>query len=186
MEHVAIIGNGIAGITAARHLRKKSDCRITVISAETDHFYSRTALMYIYMGDMKYKNTKPYEDWFWEKNRIDLKRGYVEKVDFDGKQLHFSTGESLGYDKLILATGSTPNKFGWPGQDLDGVQGLFSYQDLELMEKNTAGIESAVVIGGGLIGIEMVEMLLSRGIKVHFLVRELKFWAKFCHEKKRV
>ena len=70
MKHVVIIGNGIAGITAARHIRKGSDFMITIISSETDHFYSRTALMYIYMGHMKYEHTKPYEDWFWKKNRI--------------------------------------------------------------------------------------------------------------------
>ncbi len=121
--HIAIIGNGIAGITAARHIRKLSDHRISVISGETDHFFSRTALMYIYMGHMKYKHTKPYEDWFWEKNRIDLVRKWVETVDFEQKRLNYSDGSSLSYDKLILATGSTPNKFGWPGQDLEGVGG---------------------------------------------------------------
>ena len=74
MKHIVIIGNGISGITAARHIRKLSDYRITVISSETEHFYSRTALMYIYMGHMKYEHTKPYEDWFWEKNRIELNK----------------------------------------------------------------------------------------------------------------
>ncbi len=54
MEHIVIIGNGISGITVARHIRKLSDKKITIISSETDHFFSRTALMYIYMGHMKY------------------------------------------------------------------------------------------------------------------------------------
>ena len=117
--HVAIIGNGIAGITAARFIRKLSDHKITVISAETDHFFSRTALMYVYMGHMRYEDIKPYEDWFWKKNRIDLKRAFVEKVDPKNKKLHFKGGEEMSFDKLILATGSKPNKFGWPGQDLN-------------------------------------------------------------------
>ena len=65
---------------------------------------------------------------------------------------------------LILATGSKSIKFGWKGQDLDGVQGLYSYQDLELLEKNTKNINRAVIVGGGLIGIELAEMLLSRKI----------------------
>ena len=72
MSNIVIIGNGIAGITTARWVRKLSDHKITVISSETDHFFSRTALMYIYMGHMRYEDTKPYEDWFWTKNRIDL------------------------------------------------------------------------------------------------------------------
>ena len=167
--HIAIIGNGISGITAARFIRKLSDHKITVISAETDHFFSRTALMYIYMGHMRFKETKPYEDWFWEKNRIDLKRGYVEKVDTKGKKLVFKEGETITYDKLILATGSKENRFGWPGQDLTRVNGLYSFQDLEQMEKYSKGLKRAVIVGGGLIGLEMAEMFHSRHIPVCLL-----------------
>jgi NAD(P)H-nitrite reductase large subunit len=175
-KNIVIIGNGVSGITAARHIRKRSDHRITVISAETDHFFSRTALMYIYMGHMKYEHTKPYEDWFWEKNRIELRRDYVSKVNPESNTILLDSGERLNYDELIVATGSSSNKFGWPGQDLKGVQGLYNYQDLESMESSTKGIERAVVVGGGLIGIEMVEMLLSRQIPVTFLIREDSFW----------
>jgi len=174
--HIAIIGNGISGITAARFIRKLSNHKITVISAESDYFFSRTALMYIYMGHMRQQDTQPYEDWFWKKNRIDLKRAYVEQVNTSGKTLHFKGGEQLNYDKLIIATGSEPNKFGWPGQDLDRVHGLYTLQDLEAMEKNSVGLEQAVIVGGGLIGIEMAEMFHSRHIPVTFLVREDSFW----------
>ncbi len=175
--HIAIIGNGISGITAARFLRKLSDHQITVISAETDYFFSRTALMYIYMGHMRFVDTQPYQPHFWEKNRIDLKRAFVEKVDFENKQLAFAGGERMAYDKLILAVGSKPNKFGWPGQDLEGVRGLYSHQDLEYMEANSEGLEQAVIVGGGLIGIEMAEMFHTRHIPVTFLVRETSYWS---------
>ena len=104
MKNIVIIGNGIAGITAARHIRKKSNDRITVISGETDHFFSRTALMYIYMGHMKYEHTKPYEDWFWTKNKIDLVKGWVQAIDFDKKILHLDT-DDINYDQLIIASG---------------------------------------------------------------------------------
>jgi NADPH-dependent 2,4-dienoyl-CoA reductase/sulfur reductase-like enzyme len=175
-EHVVIIGNGISGVTAARFIRKLSDKRITIISGETKYFFSRTALMYIYMGHMKYENTQPYEPWFWEKNRIDLVFDYVDTVDTRSKSLQMRKGGTIQYDKLIVACGSTPNKFGWPGQDLDGVQGLYTYQDLEGMEKYTAGLKRAVIVGGGLIGLEMAEMFLSRNIPVTFLVRESDYW----------
>ena len=177
MKHIVIIGNGISGITAARNIRKSSNDNITVISGETEHFFSRTALMYIYMGHMKYENTKPYEDWFWKKNRIELVKDFVEKVEPESKQLVLRSKGNLNYDILIIASGSKSNKFGWPGQDLDGVQGLYSFQDLELMEQNSKGIKHAVIVGGGLIGIEMAEMLLTRKIGVTILVRENEFWS---------
>ena len=170
--HIVIVGNGVTGITTARFVRKMSDHRITVISAESDHFYSRPALMYLYMGHLTYEQTKPYADDFWEKNRIELLRDYVREADVAGKRLFLSSGAALSYDRLVLATGSQSNKFGWPGQDLDGVQGLYGLYDLERMEQNTQGIRRAVVVGGGLIGVEMAEMLHARHLPVTFLVRE--------------
>jgi len=179
MEHIVIIGNGISGISLARHIRKNSDKKITVISAETDYFFSRTALMYIYMGHMKFEHTQPYENWFWKKNRINLKKAFVTKVNHSDKTLTLNDSESFSYDKLIIATGSKPNKFGWPGQDLEGAQGLYSKQDLDKLEANAPNndvCKRAVIVGGGLIGIEMAEMLRSRNIPVTFLVRESSFW----------
>lgn len=176
MRNILIIGNGISGVTAARHIRKQSDHKITIISAETEHFISRTALMYVYMGHMQYQHIKPYEDSFWAKNRIDLKFDFVEQIVSDEKKLRLRSGEEMGYDDLIIACGSKPNKFGWKGQDLPGAQGLYSWQDLESMEKHTTNAKRAVIVGGGLIGVEMAEMILSRGIAVTFLVREKRFW----------
>jgi NAD(P)H-nitrite reductase large subunit len=179
MEHIVIIGNGIAGVTTARHIRKYSDHRITVISAESDYFFSRTALMYVYMGHMRWNDIVPYEESFWAKNRIGLLRGYVSSVDADAKLVHLDDGARLAFDKLVLATGSETNTFGWEGQDLDEVIGLVSKQDLgklEAIAPNNKVCPNAVIVGGGLIGVELAEMLLSRGIDVTFLVRESAFW----------
>lgn len=196
---IAIIGNGISGITAARWIRKLSDHEITVISGETDHFFSRTALMYIYMGHMRFKDTQPYEPWFWEKNRINLLRAWVDEIDFQNKELHLSKAaqvniknrpapsSKISYDKLIIATGSSPNKFGWPGQDLERVRGLYSYQDLEYMEQHSKGLKRAVIVGGGLIGLEMAEMFHSRKIPVTMLVRENSYWSNVMpHEESQM
>ena len=182
-EHIVIIGNGISGVTTARHIRKKSDKKITIISGETEYFFSRTALMYIYMGHMKFEHTQPYEPYFWKKNRIDLVFDWVMDIDYSAKTLKMKNGETISFDKLVLAVGSKSNKFGWPGQDLPGVQGLYNYQDLELLEENSKNLERAVIIGGGLIGIELAEMLISRGYKVTFLVREANFWSNVLPEQ---
>lgn len=177
MEHIVIIGNGISGITLGRHIRKLSEKKITIISSESEYFFSRTALMYVFMGHMKFQHTEPYESFFWKKNRIDLKKALVEIVDINAKKVIFDDKTSLEYDKLVIATGSKPNKFGWKGQDLNGVLGMYHKQDLENLEILAENCKRAVVVGGGLIGIELVEMLASRNIAVTFLVREKSFWS---------
>jgi NAD(P)H-nitrite reductase large subunit len=177
MKHIVIIGNGISGITAARHIRRQCDHRISVISSETQHFYSRTALMYVYMGHLKFEHTKPYENFFWKKNKIDLVFDHAQTIDVQSKRITLNSGSVISYDILVIATGSTSNALDIPGLSFAGVQSLYGYQDLQLIEKNTKGIRRAVVVGGGLIGIEMVEMLKSRNIDVTFLVREKEFWS---------
>ena len=110
---IVIIGNGISGVTAARNIRKRSDEEIIIVSSESDYFFSRTALMYIFMGHMKFEHTKPYENHFWKKNRIELLNDFVLNIDTNNKSLTTKDGKTIKYDKLILATGSKPNKFGW-------------------------------------------------------------------------
>lgn len=176
MEHIVIIGNGISGVTLARHIRKQSDSKITIISSEAEFFFSRTALMYVFMGHMKFEHTQPYENDFWKKNKIDIVHKKVTEVITKEKSLVLDDNSTIGFDKLVIATGSKPNKFGWPGQDLNGVTGLYSKQDLEALEKWAPTTKRAVIVGGGLIGIELVEMLRSRNIPVTFLVREKSFW----------
>ncbi|TNE63246.1 MAG: NAD(P)/FAD-dependent oxidoreductase [Bacteroidetes bacterium] len=173
---IVILGNGISGITAARYIRKRSDHEIVVVSDESDEFFSRTALMYVYMGHMRERDIRPYEPWFWDKNRIRRQRARIARIDVAAKILYGTGGQEIGYDKLILATGSLPNRFGWPGQELDGVHSLYHLQDLEAMERHSAGLQRAVIVGGGLIGVEMAEMFHSRKIPVTFLVRESSFW----------
>lgn len=176
MKHTVIIGNGIAGITAARYIRKLSDRKITVISKESKYFYSRPSLMYIYMGHMKYQHTKPYEDWFWSKNRIDLLHDTVTDINPNEKYIVLQSNPSIQYDDLIIASGSRTKYYNWKGQDATGVSGMVNLQDLQYLEENSSSIKTAVIVGGGLIGIELAEMLKSRGKKVIMLVREGSYW----------
>lgn len=174
--NIAIIGNGIAGSTAALRIAHNSSHTVQLISSESNIFFSRTALMYIFMGHMRLKDTHPFPDEHWDSLKINRITDYVESIDFQGKKLFLKENPDLKYDVLILATGSNYNKFGWPGQDLEGVRGLYHLQDLEYLEKKAASIQRAVIVGGGLIGIELAEMLHSRHIPVTLLVREASFW----------
>lgn len=173
---IVILGNGISGVTTARHIRKKSTLPICIVSEENPYFFSRTALMYVYMGQLQFEHTQPYEHTFWEQNNIALVQKRVDRIEPQEQRLHFEDGTSISYETLVLACGSIPNRLNLPGQELDGVQGFYHKKDLEQLEARTANIQTATVVGGGLIGVELAEMLHSRGKKVHFLVRESSFW----------
>jgi NAD(P)H-nitrite reductase large subunit len=176
MQHIVIIGNGISGISVATNIRKKSNDKITIISDESKYFFSRTALMYVYMGHMPFENTQPYENDFWKKNNLDLLYQKVIRIDKNQKEIYLQDNVVIAYDKLVIASGSKPNLFDWPGQNSIGVTSLYHKRDLEKLEKLSKNATSAVVVGGGLIGIELVEMLHSRNIHVTFLIREENFW----------
>ena len=177
-KHIVIIGNGIAGVTAAITIRKLSDFRITLISGENSHFYARTALMYLYLGQLRFENIKPYADWFWEKNRIELRQAWVNRIHFEEKSISLDTGEKLSYDKLLLATGSKTAFYNWPGQELSGVHGFYNLEDLAKIENATKNDGPAVLVGGGLIAVELAEMLHSRNIPVTIMVRDDRYWGK--------
>ncbi|OGX90439.1 NAD(P)/FAD-dependent oxidoreductase [Hymenobacter coccineus] len=175
--HLVIIGNGITGVTAALTARRLVPAaRITLVAAESAHHYSRPALMYLYMGHLRHADVKPYEDWFWAENRLELVHAEATGVDTAARTVQLAAGPALTYDQLLLATGSVVRTPDWPGQQLAGVQGFIGLPDVESMSRDTQGIRQAVVVGGGLIGVELAEMLHSRGIRVTWLVREARYW----------
>ena len=176
--HLVIIGNGITGVSCALAVRRlQPEARITLVSGESAHHYSRTALMYVYMGHLRYQDIKPYGDWFWDENRLGLVHATATALNTAERLLSLDDGTTLAYDQLLLATGSESKLYGWPGQHLAGVQGLYNLPDLAAMARDTHGISRGVVVGGGLIGVELAEMLHTRGIEPVVLVRDARYWS---------
>jgi len=171
---VVIVGNGVAGITAALELRAESkDAHITVVSDETELFYSRTALMYVYMRELQFADTVVHPRQFYKKRGIDLAFTKATAIDCNRRVVETADGAALAFDYLLLAPGSKPRMPGVPGETLGGVQGLYGKEHLETLERHTQKkISRAVIVGGGLIGVELAEMLNTRKIPVTFLVRD--------------
>ena len=105
--HYAVLGNGVAGIEAALALRARdARARISIVSAEHDHFFSRPALMYVFAGQTSLRDTEPYDRAFYDRMRFERRSGRVTHLDGAGHALVFEDGARLEYDKLLLAVGS--------------------------------------------------------------------------------
>jgi len=177
--HIVIIGNGISGVSVAKSLREYSDAEITIVSSESISFFSRPALMYVFMGKMRFKDILPLPSDYWVKNKIKQVYGAAKEIDTENQKIILDNGSVLSYDKLVLALGSQPKSLGLGEFNLEGIQGFYSLQDVGKLQDSANNIKHASIIGGGLIGVELAEMFVSRGISFTFWVREKWFGSNF-------
>ncbi|MEO0602920.1 MAG: FAD-dependent oxidoreductase, partial [Myxococcota bacterium] len=134
---VVIIGNGVAGMEAALTIRaREPDWSITIVSEESDHFFSRTALMYVLSGQLSHACIEPLERSTYALSDFTRVRARATGIDADGHLLHLADGDRLPYDKLIIASGSRPRSAPfWPGYDtLKGIGHFVTLQDLTWLE----------------------------------------------------
>lgn len=175
----AIVGNGVAGVMAALGLRERDPrASISLISGEADYFFSRTALMYAFMDRLTRRDLEPYERGFFEAQRIERVHSWVKDLDANAATITLDSGRTLGWDRLLIATGSQPRRPQWEGlaSVRSGQVHFVSMPDLEACEAAVRRGEKAVVVGGGLIGIELAECLNWAGMEVTFLIREPWYW----------
>jgi NADPH-dependent 2,4-dienoyl-CoA reductase/sulfur reductase-like enzyme len=171
--HFVIVGNGVCGMEAALALRaREADARITLVSDEHDHFFSRPALMYVFAGQTRLQDTEPYDRQLYERMGFERVRGRVATLDAAGHALALDDGRRVSYDKLLLAVGSKARAAPWPGAEGTGLHYFVTLRDLEGLDRDARKGGRAVVIGGGLIGVEVAEILHDRGLHVTFLIRE--------------
>lgn len=173
MHHV-IIGNGIAGMEAAIRLRTRdAAATITLIGAEHDHLFARTALMYILCGQLSLRDTEPYDRALYERMRFRRVSKRVVRIVPEERLVVFDDHGTLAYDRLLLTVGSRARPAPWPGVgDGQGIHAFVTLDDLARLDAEAHPGDDVCVVGGGLIGVEVAEVLHLRGLKVHFLVRE--------------
>jgi NADPH-dependent 2,4-dienoyl-CoA reductase/sulfur reductase-like enzyme len=168
-----ILGNGVCGIEAALALRARdAEARISIVSDESDHFFSRPALMYIFAGQLRLQDTEPYDRGLYERMRFERVKARVSALDAGSRTLVLESGGTLDYDRLLLAVGSVARPAPWPGAVGPGVHAFVTLRDLEHLQADARPGQRAVVIGGGLIGVEVAEILHHRGLSVSFVIRE--------------
>ncbi|MGG4409057.1 nitrite reductase large subunit NirB [Niallia taxi] len=170
MKKLVLIGNGMAGVRTIEEIVKRDaeTFEITIIGDEPYPNYNRIMLSNVLQGKTTINDIN-INDWDWYKdNHINLLTG--EKavcIDKDKKEVITDKQQILAYDELIIATGSSAFILPVPGSDLDGVIGFRTIADTEMMMEAAQNYKKAVVIGGGLLGLEAARGLIDRGMEVH-------------------
>ncbi len=170
-----IIGAGVAGVTAAETIRAKDpDGAITIINGEPFPFYFRAAMSFYIKGAITEDELYGKPAVWAQKNNIRTLNDRVKQVRVDNKEVCTQNGLTEPYDKLLVATGAWPFVAPWPGADLDGV---VTYRSLtcarhmiDYIKKHA--VKKAVVVGGGILGVELVEDLHNLGLETTLLARE--------------
>jgi nitrite reductase (NADH) large subunit len=187
-KHFVIIGNGVAGVTAARVL-SDAGAGVEVYTQETHHYYPRPRLQSFLAGEIELEELPLYPPAWYEERGIAVHLG-IEVVELDPRVKRIalaactersrSNGREVSYDRLLLATGSRP--FVPPIEGLDkaassyvrsgGVFTLRTIEDALNVKRWAKGAKRAVVVGGGLLGLEAARALMVLGLKVIVLESE--------------
>jgi len=183
MNHV-IIGAGPAGVVAAEHLRKYDPaCSITLLGAEEKPPYSRMAIPYFLVGDIKEEGTylRKSASHFSGQN-INVVQNRVSKIDTTNKQLAMGDGTSMGYDRLLIASGATPIKPPIDGIDLDGVHNCWTLADAHKIVSKAAPGSNVVLMGAGFIGCIILEALAARKVNLTVVEMENRMVSRMTNE----
>lgn len=173
MTRVVIVGNGMAGARLAEELRRRerdpARLEVVVFGAEPRAAYNRILLSNVLAGSITARDTRLRPDDWWARNHVDVRVGVrVTDIDPSARTVCADDGTVLGYDELVLATGSVPfvPRIDGTTADDDGVVAFRTVGDCERVAAAAGPGCRAVVLGGGLLGLEAARGLLLRGADV--------------------
>ncbi len=168
-EKLVVIGNGMAGIRTIEELLKiaPDNYEIAVFGSEPYGNYNRIMLSPVLAGEKTIDDIMLNDEQWYRDNNIKLHKGRpVTEIDRIGRRVIASDGTEEKYDRLLIATGSSPFIVPVPGHDLAGVIAFRDIHDVDLMLDAASKHKHAVVIGGGLLGLEAANGLMQQGMSV--------------------
>jgi nitrite reductase (NADH) large subunit len=169
-----IIGGGPAGILAAEAIRRRDVASpIVIVTEEGGIARSPVMLTYLIGGQVPREGVR-FRDPSWEKeHRIDLLPGRkAVSLETSSQKLILEKGEEVPYDRLLIATGSSPISLSIPGGELNGVRSIRQVSDAKAISGAIPTLRQVVIIGGGFIGLKIASLLNERGIQVLILEKE--------------
>ena len=180
----AIIGSGVAGIAAVESIRSVDlTGEVAMVGDDPHGYYSRPGLAYYLTGELHDKALFPRTSEDYRKLNFRYAKGRVTRIDRNNHTLEFGEEKVLSYDRLLIAVGAQATPLKAAGANLDGVLKLDHMEDAKNILKHARRGKSAVVIGGGITALELVEGLVARGMKVHYLLRGDRYWSNVLDEQ---
>ena len=174
-----IIGDGIAGSSAAETLREADpDADITIITDEGEPLYNRILIKEYAKGKMPEAPVAIHkEDWYEDRN-LDLRLNtLVTRVDDEANTVHTHEGETIEYDKLLVATGGTPIQLPVPGSDAEGLHHFWTFQDARGIRNHIEQVDNAVLVGAGLLGIDLAAIAGAHDLEnAWYIMRGNRWW----------
>lgn len=166
-----IVGNGIAGLSASKEIRKNdSSGKITIVSSEPYLTYYRLKLSKYLSKDFEDEDILVHDESWYEDNNIEVILGkIVEKIDVEKNIIKIDDGREIKYDKLLLANGSRPFIPPIPGKYKQGVLALRTLKDLKYIKEYFEKCEDITIVGGGLLGLEAAWSIKQLGKKVNII-----------------
>jgi 3-phenylpropionate/trans-cinnamate dioxygenase ferredoxin reductase subunit len=176
-SHV-IIGDGIAGSSAAETIREADpDADVTVITEEGEALYNRILIKEFAKGKLPEAPVSIHDPEWYDERDIDLRLDtVVTEVDTDAHEVHTHEDEVFEYDKLLVATGGTPTQLPVDNSDADGVHHFWTFEDARAIKADAEAADSAVVVGAGLLGIDLAAICGAQDVEGHYLMRGNAWW----------
>ncbi|MFB6188896.1 MAG: NAD(P)/FAD-dependent oxidoreductase [Halapricum sp.] len=176
-SHV-ILGDGIAGSSAAETIREADpDAEITVITEEGEALYNRILIKEFAKGKLPEAPVSIHEPEWYDERDIDLELNtHVTTVDTDEKVVQTYDSGTYEYDKLLVATGGTPTQLPVDNADAEGIHHFWTFQDARKIREHAADAETGVVIGAGLLGIDLAAICGAQGVDAEYLMRGNRWW----------
>ncbi|WP_132059505.1 NAD(P)/FAD-dependent oxidoreductase [Halorussus amylolyticus] len=180
-ESYVIIGDGIAGSSAAETLREEApDADVTVITDEGEALYNRILIKEFAKGKLPEAPISIHEPEWYDDRDIDLELNtFVTGVDPDAHEVHTHDSGTYEYDKLLVATGGTPtslSSFGIENADAEGVHHFWTFQDARKIQENASEADTGVVVGAGLLGIDLAAVCAAQEVDAKYIMRGNRWW----------
>ena len=177
-QSYVVVGDGIAGSSAAETLRERApDADITVLTEEGEALYNRILIKEYAKGKLPEAPISIHDESWYEDHDVDLRLNtVVTDLRPEDNEIETHDGETLTYDKLLLATGGTPTQIPVENAGADGIHHFWTFQDARRIKEDAEASDRAVVVGAGLLGIDLAAICGAQKVDANYLMRGECWW----------